>query len=114
MPHQLVAAFKSTLEETIRANLLIKVLDATAMEPQKQYQAIQQVLKELGIPDKATVTVLNKIDLLESVNTIKRLTNEWGALPVSRQDWRGDGRINRRNFQRLNPKTSRLSIVNSF
>ena len=89
LPHQLVAAFKSTLEETVRANLLIKVLDATAVEPQKQYQAIQQVLKELGIPDKTTVTVLNKIDLLESVNTIKRLTNEWGALPVSAKTGEG-------------------------
>ena len=65
LPHRLVEAFKSTLEEAILADFLIHVLDASSPEVFTFYETTVSVLKELGAGDKPTIIVLNKIDLLE-------------------------------------------------
>ncbi len=65
LPHRLVEAFKSTLEEAILAEFLIHVLDASSPEVFTFYETTVSVLKELGAGDKPTIIVLNKIDLLE-------------------------------------------------
>lgn len=83
LPTQLVAAFKATLEETIRSTMLIHVMDCTNRELMEQYRAVREVLAELKIPDKEVITVLNKSDLIESGPVLNRLSKEWSALPVS-------------------------------
>ena len=83
LPIQLVAAFKATLEETIRSTMLIHVMDCTSRELMEQYRAVRAVLAELEIPDKEVITVLNKSDLIESEAVLNRLSKEWSALPVS-------------------------------
>ncbi len=83
LPHQLVAAFKATLEETVRANVLIHVMDAGSSNLMLQYTAVKAVLAELHIETKEMVNVLNKVDLLDSENQIRRLAHEWAAYPVS-------------------------------
>ena len=85
LPHQLIAAFKATLEETVRATLLLHVMDAGAPGSylEQQYLAVKNVLKELRIDGKDMLNVLNKIDLIDSGNTIQRMVHEWSALPIS-------------------------------
>jgi GTP-binding protein HflX len=66
LPHQLVEAFKATLEETVLADLLVHVVDAS--EPQERRQlamrAVDEVLEEIGAGEKPRLLVLNKADLL--------------------------------------------------
>ncbi|MDO5518838.1 MAG: GTPase HflX, partial [Clostridium sp.] len=62
LPHDLVEAFKSTLEEVIFSDLLCHVIDASSDTSVEQYVAVNEVLTELGAIDKETIIVLNKID----------------------------------------------------
>ena len=67
LPHQLVDAFGATLEETIRADLLLHVLDASAPEGEMEAMrsAVEEVLEEIGAGERPRVLVLNKADLLD-------------------------------------------------
>src|SRR5207249_1292501 len=65
LPHDLVDAFRATLEEVLRADLLLEVVDASDPDFMRQESAVQLVLDELGAGDKPRITVFNKIDLLE-------------------------------------------------
>ncbi len=64
LPHRLVEAFKATLEESVLADFIIHVLDASSPEVEKYYETTMEVLEELGAGDKPVITVLNKIDVL--------------------------------------------------
>ena len=55
----------------------------------EQYAAVKSVLAELHIETKEMLNVLNKVDLLDSENTIRRLAHEWEAFPVSAKYDRG-------------------------
>ncbi|HEX3043388.1 MAG TPA: GTPase HflX [Bacillota bacterium] len=83
LPHQLVAAFKSTLEETIRASLLLHVMDAGDPNLETHFIAVYDVLHELGIGSKDLIPVLNKTDVVESNHTVNRLAKEWSAVPIA-------------------------------
>ncbi|MBI3045798.1 MAG: GTPase HflX [Betaproteobacteria bacterium] len=62
LPHTLVAAFRATLEETIHADLLLHVVDASSGDREAQITAVNQVLTEIGADAIPQVLVLNKID----------------------------------------------------
>lgn len=64
LPHQLVSAFRATLEEVIEADLLLHVVDASSPRREAQMAAVERVLKELGASNKPRVTVFNKMDLV--------------------------------------------------
>jgi GTP-binding protein HflX len=66
LPHDLVDAFRATLEEVIRADLLLEVVDAADPDFLGQQAAVQAVLDELGAGEKPRITVFNKIDLLDA------------------------------------------------
>jgi GTPase len=67
LPHQLVEAFKATLEETVKADLILHVVDASAPEDELEamLRAVDEVLEEIGAGASARLLVLNKIDLLD-------------------------------------------------
>ena len=65
LPTQLVAAFRATLEELLEADLLLHVVDATHPDAAEQAEAVHATLAELGVDTRPTITVLNKIDLLD-------------------------------------------------
>ncbi len=65
LPHDLVEAFKATLEEAAIADYLIHVVDASSPQAIEHYQTTLEVLGEIGAGDRETITVFNKIDLLE-------------------------------------------------
>jgi GTPase len=62
LPHQLIDAFKSTLEEVVTADILINVVDISKDSYKRDIDAVYDVLKELKVKDKPIITVLNKID----------------------------------------------------
>jgi GTP-binding protein HflX len=64
LPHQLVDAFKSTLEEVRTADVLLHIIDATHPRWEEQKQVVEQVLGELEAGEKPTLTVFNKLDSL--------------------------------------------------
>ncbi|MBR6816824.1 MAG: GTPase HflX [Clostridia bacterium] len=70
LPHDLVSAFRSTLEEATRADLLLNVTDASNPDNLHQMQVVRQVISDLGAQDKPMLAVFNKADLLESAPQI--------------------------------------------
>ena len=68
LPHQLVEAFKATLEETRLADLIVHVVDASAPEEElvEMSRAVDDVLEEIGGGDRPRVLALNKVDLLDA------------------------------------------------
>jgi GTP-binding protein HflX len=83
LPHQLVAAFRATLEEVVQADLLLHVLDGAAPGLDERRAAVQSVLNELGVGDHPVLPVLNKVDLLDAAElaALRRAIPE--AVPVS-------------------------------
>ncbi len=65
LPTELVTAFRSTLEETLEADLLIHVVDAASDERDRQMADVEVVLKEIGADSLPRLTVMNKIDQIE-------------------------------------------------
>ncbi|MCU1374360.1 MAG: GTP-binding protein [Actinomycetia bacterium] len=63
LPHQLVEAFRSTLEVVAESDLLVHVVDASAFDPQAQIDAVRTVLKEIDADDVPELLVFNKIDV---------------------------------------------------
>ena len=64
LPHELVSAFRATLEEVVQADVLIVVSDAANPECQQQRRVVAEVLTQLGAGDKPTIEAYNKCDLL--------------------------------------------------
>ncbi len=73
LPHRLIASFKATLEETLRADLLLHVADASSPLIDAQVTAVRGVLSELGVEDKDTLLVLNKIDRIADLSGRERV-----------------------------------------
>jgi len=77
LPHHLVASFKSTLEETREADLLIHLVDCSHPHFLDQMNVINGVIKELKIDDLPVITVFNKIDLVEDKSRLRDLKQEF-------------------------------------
>ena len=90
LPHQLVAAFKATLEEVVEADLLLHVVDVSHPEAEAQIAAVNVVLNELNATDIPMFMVFNKIDNLETEEDLQILRCQYpDAHLISAQ--RGDG-----------------------
>ena len=72
LPHSLVAAFRSTLEETIQADLLLHVVDANNANRDAQVAEVNKVLEEIGAQDIPQILILNKIDLQDVAPGVER------------------------------------------
>ena len=68
LPHTLVEAFKSTLEEATRADLIVHLVDGSDPDPEGQYNAVRDVLGEIGAATVAELIVINKVDALSEVD----------------------------------------------
>jgi GTP-binding protein HflX len=78
LPHTLVAAFRATLEETVHADLLLHVVDASSPDREAQIDAVNQVLAEIGADSIPQLLVLNKIDLTALPPRVAR--DEYGKI----------------------------------
>ena len=65
LPHHLIEAFRSTLEEATNADVLVHVIDAACPETENQIAVVEKLLSQLGCDGKPKITVYNKCDLLE-------------------------------------------------
>ncbi len=73
IPHQLVASFKSTLEEAVQADILLHLVDVSNPHAEMQAEATHEVLKELGATKHPIITVLNKVDQVADRGLIHRM-----------------------------------------
>jgi len=78
LPHSLVAAFRSTLEETVQADLLLHVVDANNDNRDDQIAEVNKVLAEIGAADIPQILVFNKIDLQDIPPGVQR--NDYGRI----------------------------------
>src|ERR1700760_2560526 len=76
LPHQLVEAFRSTLEEVGQADLVIHVVDGAHPDPEEQVRAVREVLAEVGADKLPELLVVNKIDAADE-ETLLRLKRTW-------------------------------------
>ena len=83
LPHQLVAAFRATLEEVIHADLLLHVIDAAAPDRERRERAVRDVLTEIGAGLVPMLDVFNKCDQLSPMDRDRLTTTAPGAVCVS-------------------------------
>jgi GTP-binding protein HflX len=84
LPHQLVAAFRATLEEVQEADLLVHVVDVTHPNASEQVAAVHETLIEIGADDKPMINALNKIDRFAHPERLTVLLDEYpDSVPVS-------------------------------
>ena len=81
LPHDLVEAFKSTLEEVALADLVVHLVDAAGPEPLAQVEAVRKVLAEVGAGEVPELLVLNKADLVDDL-TRARLQRQFPGVPL--------------------------------
>ena len=91
LPHQLVEAFKATLEETVLADLILHVVDASEPEHRRRdaIAAVDAVLEEIGAGSAPRLLVFNKVDLLEPDEAGELTIREPGSIAISAAT--GDG-----------------------
>jgi GTP-binding protein HflX len=83
LPHELVAAFRATLEELTEASVLLHVVDASHPAMLEHMAAVDALLDELEVADRPTVLVLNKIDRLEERHRVDAVLAERGGVAIS-------------------------------
>jgi GTP-binding protein HflX len=101
LPHQIVEAFRSTLEEVAEADLVVHVVDGAHPDPEGQVRAVREVLMEVGADKLPELLVVNKVDTADS-ETLLRLKRDWpDALFVSAHSGQGMEELRTTIEQRL-------------
>jgi GTP-binding protein HflX len=102
LPHHLVASFRSTLEETVHAQLLLVVLDASDPAAELQLRTVHRTLDEIGATTQPRLLLLNKVDRLEDQRGLLLWLNRHpDAIPISAQDGTGLDALAEAVFERL-------------
>ena len=87
LPHHLIDAFKSTLEEAVFADLLLIVLDASDPEAEFQYNTVCSVLEDIGADKNPRIVLLNKVDKEDEQNTVQTMKHKFpDALCISAKE----------------------------
>jgi GTP-binding protein HflX len=89
LPHQLVEAFRSTLEEVADADVLLHVVDGSHLDPEGQLAAVREVLADVGALDVPQIVVVNKADAADPEVVERLLRREKGAVAVSARTGQG-------------------------
>jgi len=93
LPHELIAAFRATLEEVLEADVILHIRDAAHEETEAQRADVLTVLGELGVrpDDRPVLEVLNKIDLLDTGERAALLARSVRGGPIAISALKGDG-----------------------
>lgn len=91
LPHQLVEAFRSTLEEVTDADVVLHVVDGSDRDPEGQIDAVREVLAEIGAAQVPELVVVNKIDEADPHTVTRLLRREPGSVAVSARTGEGIG-----------------------
>jgi GTP-binding protein HflX len=89
LPHQLVEAFRSTLEEVAEADLILHVVDGSDADPQAQISAVREVLAEIGAHDVPELVVINKADAADPIDVDALRRQERRSVVVSARTGEG-------------------------
>ena len=91
LPHELVEAFKATLEETVLADLIVHVVDASEPEEwrRESIAAVDSALQEIGADEAPRLVAFNKVDLLEPADVRELTIREPGAVAISAMTGQG-------------------------
>ena len=109
LPHKLVEAFKSTLDEAVSANVILNICDASNEECAEHYRVTMDLLEELGCGDKPIITVLNKCDLVNDISI--PMTN---SVRVSAKTGEGLTELLEKVKEALPPTRKRVKILLPF
>jgi GTPase len=110
LPHQLVAAFKATLEELAEADVLLHVVDASHPALDDQMAAVEQLLGELELTQRPTIVVLNKADRLDADTSLASLVERFGGVAVSALTGEGIELLLARIDEALRPGVERATL----
>lgn len=86
LPKELMSAFRATLDELQKADLLLHVIDIANEQFEGQMAAVERILEELDIADKPIIRVFNKADRFEDHETLQTLCRRFNAVAVSAPD----------------------------
>jgi GTP-binding protein HflX len=110
LPHDLVEAFKSTLEEVGRADLILHVADASVHDLPEQIAAVREVLGEIGAAEIPEVVLLNKWDLVDEMERARLDRRHPEAVPVSALTGEGTDRVLARMAEAL-PRLTEVTLL---
>lgn len=77
LPHHLVASFKTTLEEAAQSDILLHVVDISHPDAENHINTVNRVLKKIGLKDKKSILVFNKLDKLEDKADLTLYTSQY-------------------------------------
>lgn len=89
LPHHLVEAFRSTMEEVGESDLILHVVDGSHPVPEEQLAAVREVIRDVGATDVPEIVVVNKADAADPLVLQRLLRNEKHALAVSARTGQG-------------------------
>jgi GTPase len=110
LPHQLVAAFKATLEELEEADVLLHVVDASHPGLDEQMEAVESLLGELELGERPTIVALNKVDRLDADAALGALVDRFDAVAVSARTGEGMDALLDRIERALRPGVERVRL----
>lgn len=111
LPHLLVAAFKSTLEEALQADILLHLVDVSHPMAEEQASTTYEVLQELNAKDKPIITVMNKIDLCQDRGMINRLRIRYPkSISISALEKTGFEELQDQMIQELNRQRTVVTL----
>ncbi|HEV2375237.1 MAG TPA: GTPase HflX, partial [Streptosporangiaceae bacterium] len=111
LPHQLVEAFRSTLEEVAQADLILHVVDASDADPAAQITAVREVLAEIGAGDVPEIVVFNKADAADPIVVKGLCLAERDCVVVSAATGAGVGDLLTTVADRLPPEGEEVSAL---
>jgi GTP-binding protein HflX len=110
LPHQLVAAFKATLEELEEADVLVHVVDASHPGLEEQMAAVDSLLTELELASRPSIVALNKVDRLDADVALDALVDRFDGVAISARTGEGVDRLLDRIAQTLGPRVERVAL----
>ena len=111
LPHHLVQAFKSTLEQAATADIILNVCDASSPEAQTHLEIARNLLTELGCGDRPVIPVLNKCDLIPVIGGLPMIGR---AVRVSAKTGEGLGRLLEAIEENLPVRSMRVRLLLPF
>ena len=110
LPHRLVEAFQSTLEEVRDADLILHLVNAADSDPEGQIEAVREVLGEIGADSVPTITVVNKVDAASPAVVRRLLGSAETAVAVSALTGEGTDKLMETLIRWLNARSSTISV----
>jgi len=110
LPHELVAAFRATLEELKDADVLLHVVDSSHPACEEHMTAVEALLRDLDVADRPTILVLNKIDRLSPSPAFQTMVTERRGVPISAVSGEGIEELRSAIEGALRPATETVTL----